>query len=190
MKNTIPSDLIPIETAGNNTGKGYIFFLVAAAREEIKLFRPSGEGFFECSTSHIKMFLDNGSKFYQNFPQIHSNKSNGPIESLNTLYISESESSSLLNTNICDKKDLNKSLLKLVGALIEIHYAGKSKYMKGETINASAIKEDIHTNLAKKNIDIHGIQDRAAREKIKESYQLFTKELPDIILAAREELKN
>lgn len=94
MSETTPSDLLPIGTIGDLTQKGAYFFLIAAARGEIDLFKPTSEGFYKCHTSFIKNYLNSGPR---KSPGSFGGPG-GPIESIDSLHVSKS-----VATNIAGK---------------------------------------------------------------------------------------
>ena len=92
--------------------------------------------------------------------------------------------------NLSPQKAKNQNtLLKIIGALVEIHYQGKLAYMHGEKLSHSAVEGHILEELSKIDIDLGGIKEGTIRKKTKEAYKLFTEELAEIIPAASEQLK-
>jgi|GEM_PF-5757068 len=184
MSKPTPSDLIPIETAGEFTKRGAWFFLVAATNGEIVIYKPASRKFNECSERQISDFLDNDIQYVKSRDRIYApSKIFGPIESINELYISQSAAESYAKKSVQKKKEWNKSLLKLVGALIKINYE-KSPYIVEGKLNVNQVKTHIHEKLSLMDITVHGIDDRSIRNKITDGYQLFIDELPEIIAAS------
>ena len=66
-----------------------------------------------------------------------------------------------------------ENLLRLIGALIEIHYRGKD-YKKGDGLpNANKISEKFHGQLALNDFSDKGMSDKSFRKLIPEAYNLI-----------------
>jgi len=119
MNKITPPDLIPLNIAGELTKKGAYFFLVAATNGEIVIYRPASHKYHECSVRQISDFLDKDLQDVKRMDSIYApSKIHGPIESIESLYLSKSKAMALVGAKTKSDPRSEQTDLLIIGAIL------------------------------------------------------------------------